>query len=85
MSNADEDELTPKLHNLVDAVVGMGGVVDQLKDGHGGLLWSFLQHKLVDYPAVAAALDAIAPVNATKERFDAMYTAIDYAAKHHLY
>lgn len=88
MSDADEDELTPEMRELVSALGSMGGIIDQLKDGHGGLLWSFLQHRLVDYPAVAAALDVIAPMtatNATMKRSDAMYAAIDYAVKHHRY
>lgn len=88
MSDANEDELTPELQALANAVAEMGIIVVQLKDGHGGLLWSFLQHRLTGYPAVAAALDAIAPVttvNATKKRSDAMYVAIDYVVKYRLY
>lgn len=88
MSDADRDELTLKMEALTSAVAAMGGIVEQLKDGHGGFLWNFLQHGLVDYPDVAAALDAIAPMtatNATMKRSDAMYAAIDYVAKRHFY
>jgi|GEM_PF-2964723 len=84
MNDAEQDELTPELQDLVRALRMVGSIIDRLKDSHGGFLQSFLRHSLADYPDVKTALDAIAPATETKRRFDAMYAAIDYIAKHDL-
>jgi len=80
MNDAEQDELTPELQDLVRALRMVGSIIDRLKDSHGGFLQSFLRHSLADYPDVKT----IAPATETKRRFDAMYAAIDYIAKHDL-
>lgn len=84
MSDQEPDEaaseLTPEMEKLITVLhekLGRGMITD-MQRSHGGVVRTFLRNCAVDYPEVAAALMAVAPVDDARARSEALYAALDY-------
>lgn len=64
---------------LVEALEELdSGIVDDLREGHGGVARTFLNRDLVHFTGVRDALKIAVPSDDPTERTKALYAALDY-------